>query len=82
MSENLGSDTSRLAAAEFLEAVNEYCTIIAEYFPPEHTDSEKPIILGDIKLDAVFEDFKNCETKIKEKREKWQEILGVYYDNL
>ena len=65
------------AEEEFLQAVREYNTLLAEYFPLEHADPKVPIIMGDIHLKDVFEDFEKAEAKIIDKREKWKKILGI-----
>ncbi|MFC2056736.1 hypothetical protein ACFLTO_04105 [Chloroflexota bacterium] len=65
------------AEEEFLQAVKEYNTLLAEYFPLKHADPEVPIIMGEISLRDVFEDFEKAEAKIKDKREKWKKILGI-----
>jgi len=65
------------AEAAFLQAVKEYNTLLAEYFPLKHADPEVPIIMGEIHLKDVFENFEKAEAKIKDKREKWKKILGI-----
>jgi len=65
------------AEEEYLQAVREYNTLLAEYFPLKHADPDVPIIMGDIHLKDVFEDFEKAEAKIKDKREKWKKILGI-----
>jgi len=65
------------AEAAFLQAVKEYNTLLAEYFPLNHADPEVPIIMAEIHLKDVFEDFEKAEAKIKDKREKWKKILGI-----
>ena len=65
------------AEEEFLRAVSEYNKLLAEYFPLRHVDPEVPIIMGEIHLKDVFEEFEKAEAKIKEKREKWKRILGI-----
>jgi len=57
--------------------VKEYNTLLAEYFPLKHADPEVPIIMGEIHLKDVFENFEKAEAKIKDKREKWKKILGI-----
>ena len=65
------------AEEEFIQAVREYNRLLAEYFPLERADPEVPIIIGEIHLKGVFEEFEKAEAKIKEKREKWKKILGI-----
>ena len=65
------------AEADFLQAVREYNLLLAEYFPMDHADPEVPIIMGEMNLKEVFEDFEKAEAKIREKREKWKLILGI-----
>ena len=40
-------------------------------------DPKVPIVMGGIHLKDVFEGFEKAEVKIKEKREKWEKILGI-----
>lgn len=77
MTEMKKSEESSAAEEEFLQAVREYNTLLAEYFPLKHADPEVPIILGDINLKDVFEEFEKAEATIKEKREKWKKTLGI-----
>ena len=65
------------AEEEYLQAVSEYNTLLAEYFPLKRVDPEVPIIMGEINLKDIFEEFEKAEAKIKEKREKWKKILGI-----
>ncbi len=65
------------AEEEFLQAVREYNKLLSEYFPLKRADPEVPIIMGEIHLKDVFEDFEKAEAKIKDKRERWKKILGI-----
>ena len=65
------------AEEEFLQAVREYNILLAEYFPLKRADPEVPIIIGEIHLKDVFEEFEKAEVNIKDKREKWKKILGI-----
>ncbi len=68
------------AEEEYLQAVSEYNVLLAEYFPLKRVDPDVPIIMGEIHLKDVFEEFEKAEAKIKEKREKWKRILGIWSD--
>ena len=77
MTEIKKSKKNEEAEEEFLQAVREYNTLLAKYFPLKQADPEVPIIIGDINLENVFREFERAEAKIKEKREKWKKILGI-----
>jgi len=77
MTEMKKGKKSAEAEQEFLQAVSEYNTLLSEYFPLKHADPEVPIILGEIHLKDVFEEFEKAEANIREKREKWKKILGI-----
>ena len=57
--------------------MREYNILLAEYFPLKRADPEVPIIMGEIHLKDVFEEFEKAEVNIKDKREKWKKILGI-----
>ena len=77
MTELKRSKKNAEAEEEFLQAVREYNTLLSEYFPLKHADPEVAIIMGEIHLKDVFEEFEKAEAMVKDKREKWKKILGI-----